>query len=116
MVVEDIRNAIKKRAETDDEWDFGVEKCWEEEIAILSENIDDTIFFFENECTADEFSWLSEIFEELIENQPDDRIIKILKKTAEKYPEECKKYNIMDFIDSAEARLHFLLDSGNKYK
>lgn len=114
MITEEIRNAIKKRAATDDEWDFGIEQCWKEEIAILSQNIDDTIIFFEQECTADEFSWLSEIFDELIEKLPDSRIIKVLKNTAKKYPEECQKYNILDFIDSAQARLEFLTNSSEE--
>ena len=65
MITDEIRASISKRASTDDEWDFGVKQCWDEEIAILSRNIEDTIAFLENDCTADEFSWLSEVFDDV---------------------------------------------------
>ena len=67
MITDEIRASISKRASTDDEWDFGVKQCWDEEIAILSRNIEDTIAFLENDCTADEFSWLSEVFDDVAE-------------------------------------------------
>ena len=40
MITDEIRASITKRVATDDEWDFGVKQCWDEEIAILSRNID----------------------------------------------------------------------------
>ena len=61
MITEEIRAAIQKRASTDDEWPYGVEQCWNEEIDILSKDINATIDFLEHDCTAEEFSWLSEI-------------------------------------------------------
>lgn len=67
MITDEIRAAIVKRAATEDEWDYGVKQCWEEEIAILSRNIDDTIAFLESECTADEFAWLSEVIDDVAE-------------------------------------------------
>ena len=32
-----FREVIRQREETDDEWDYGIEQCWEQEIAILTE-------------------------------------------------------------------------------
>ena len=67
MITERIRRIIKIRAETNDEWDYGVEQCWKREISVLTGNVKETITFLDNECTADEFSWISEIFDELVE-------------------------------------------------
>lgn len=94
---EDIRAALQKRISTDDEWDYGVNQCWNEEIEILSRNINDTIAFFENECTADEFSWLSEVFEQVARKTQSHTFVDCLYRIAKKYPNECAKYHI-DFV------------------
>lgn len=102
MIIEDIRNVIKKRASTDDEWDFGIEQCWDEEIEILSRNINETITFLENECNADEFSWLSEVFEQVAKKTQSHSFINCLYGVAKKYPDECEKYHIDFEIQCAE--------------
>ena len=68
---------------------------------VFSADIDKTIAFL-NGCTADEFSWLSEIFDSIAEKTHSKEFVLALYKTADKYPEETKKYNILDFIKSAE--------------
>ena len=101
MISEEIRKALAKRISTADEWDYGVKKCWEEEIGILSRNIEETIEFFDHECTEDEFSWFSEVFYEVAEKTQSRPFIECLYRVAKKYPEECKKYNVYSFIDEA---------------
>ena len=106
MITEEIRSAIKKRSETDDEWDYGVKQCWEEEIEILSRNIDDTIAFLENDCTADEFSWLSEVFDDVAEKTQSRAFVDCLYKVAKKFPDECKEYHIDRVLEFAEGALN----------
>lgn len=67
MITEEIRAVIGQRSEIPFQWENLIEQCWKEETEILSRNINDTIYFLENECTADEFSWLSEIFDDVAE-------------------------------------------------
>ena len=57
------------------------------------------------ECTADEFSWLSEIFREIVEICPSQEFVDELYKLAEKYPEETEKYNVISFINEAAGYL-----------
>ncbi|EGY58136.1 hypothetical protein [Lactobacillus iners] len=57
MDVQKIREVIRRRNETHDEYDYGVEMCDKEEIQILSEDIPSTINYLQNQCTADEFSF-----------------------------------------------------------
>lgn len=105
MITEEIRAAIKERAATNDEWDYGVRKCWNKEIEILSRNIEDTIYFLENDCTEEEFSWLSEIFDDVAEKTQSRAFVDCLYKVAKKYPQETQKYHIDHVIQYAEGAL-----------
>ena len=109
MMIEKLRKAIANRASTDDEWDYGVQQSWKEVLAIISESLDDTVNFIENDCTPNEFSWLSEIYNKIIDIFPSKRIVIALRKTAIKYPDEVEKYNLNYCIDEAEGYLEFLL-------
>ena len=113
-MIDEIKKAIQKRASVNDEWDYGVEQSWKVVLDIISKDMDKTISFFENDCTGDEFAWLSEIFDEIIDIFPEQKIIDILRKTAKKYPEEVEKYNIEYFINEAEEHLMFIMDTQNK--
>ena len=98
MMINKIRASIAKRIQTDDEWEDAVNKCLQEETAILTEDIQKTISFLENECTADEFSWLSEVFILVVEKNKSREFIDCLYRVAQKFPEECATYNIMSFM------------------
>ena len=55
---------IKKRSSIEEEWYTEIEKCWEEMTGIFSADVNKTIQFLDI-CTADEFSWLSEVVEDI---------------------------------------------------
>lgn len=101
-MVEDIRAAIQKRNSTDDEWDYGINQCWNEEIEILSRNIEETIAFLEYNCTANEFSWLSEVFEQVAKKTQSRAFVDCLYRVAKKYPDECEKYHVNLVIEYAD--------------
>ena len=109
MITERLKKAIENRANIDDEWNYGVQQSWKEVLSIVSESFEGIVNFIENDCTADEFSWLSEIYDEIIEVFPSERIITALRKTASKYPDEVKKYNLNYCIDEAEGHLEYIL-------
>lgn len=109
MITNELRKGIAQRATVDDEWDYGIQQSWKNILNIISGNANDFIDFIENDCTADEFSWLSEIFDDIIDIIPSPRLIEALHKTAEKYPEEVQKYNLEACIDEAEGHLSFVL-------
>ena len=109
MDIERFREIIKERIriaeECADEWDYGIEKCWKEEIDILSEDIPSSIEFLKDECTADEYSWISEIIDDLAERTNSREFVECYKSLMEKFPEECRTYNISGSIEIAEAAL-----------
>lgn len=105
MDIHKFREVIKKRAATNDEYEPGVELCWKEEIALLSEDIPSSIKFLESDCTADEYSWISEIIDDIAEQTGSREFVECYKNLMKKFPEECKKYNISGSIEYAEAAL-----------
>ena len=101
-----FREVIRQREETDDEWDYGIEQCWEQEIAILAEDIPTTIEYLKNECTAHEYSWISEVLDDIVDRVPSKELVQCYKDLMAKFPEECAKYNIAGSIESAQAILN----------
>lgn len=97
----EFHEIIEERSQINDNWSEGIDMIWKKMTDIFSADIDKTILFLD-ECTADEFIWLSEIFEDIAEKTQSRKFISVLRKTAEKYPEETQKYNIIGFVDCAE--------------
>lgn len=71
-------------------------------VKTLSTDIDDTIEFL-GECTGEEFGWMSEIFAELAEATKSQKLVDALYETAKRFPDECERLNIIDFIDEAQS-------------
>ncbi len=67
MNINKLRESILELISLHPNDDYRTEKCWKEETEILSENILETIDFFENQCTDEEFFWLSSIFSDVSE-------------------------------------------------
>lgn len=106
MKINEFRKVIQERIECSDEWTYGVEHCWKKEIEILSEDIPSTIEFLLTECTADEFSWISEVIDDLAVKTQSKDLIACYRSLMEKFPEECQAYNIARSIEYAEAELN----------
>ncbi|MCR5836164.1 MAG: hypothetical protein K6G88_06650 [Lachnospiraceae bacterium] len=99
---DELHNVIKKRESFEINDDFAIEDHRALMIDIFCKDIDFTNRFLEEECTESEYSWLSEIFEDIAEKTHNKIFIENLWKLSEKYPEETKKYNVISFIKSAE--------------
>ena len=105
MLKNNFRNILSKRMQVDINDAYEIEKYWVLEADLLSKNIDETIHFLENECTADEFVFVSEVFEEVAKETQSREFIECLWRVAKKFPNECKKYNIAFFIQDAQEQL-----------
>lgn len=109
MNINKFRETIKRREYVEEiscgEWADGIEECWKEEIKILSEDIESTIEFLNNECTAEEYSWISEVIDDLAEQTQSRKLIECYKSLMIKFPEQCKIYNIIGSIEFAENAL-----------
>ena len=114
MKVDEFRRVIQERIRCHNEWTYGIEKCWKEEIEILTEDIAGTIEFLRNECTADEYSWISEVIEDVVELVPNKELVRVYKNLMSKYPEESARYNIHDSIEQLETILEWEEQNGEK--
>ncbi|MEE1212747.1 MAG: hypothetical protein UHO11_09655 [Treponema sp.] len=77
----------------------------EKEIELFTKDIKATIEFVKNDCTASQFSWMSEVWDEIVEKTKSKEFVDCIKETAKKFPEECEKFNIAGSIESAEGYL-----------
>ena len=105
MDAQRFKEVIQKRSNTVDEYYGGVEKCWKEEIEILSEDIPSTIEYLQNQCTEDEFFWISEIIDDLAAKTQSRKIVECYKNLGKKYPDVAKTFNFASCVKYAEATL-----------
>ena len=66
MKTGELKEILARRITLELNDDFALTECWTQEVRILSEDISETIAFF-NSCTDEEFYWVSEVFDDLIE-------------------------------------------------
>lgn len=106
MNIEKFKEIIKKRIHIEDishgEWEEGIEECRKEEVDILTNDIDETILYLKNDCTPEEYVWISEIIDEVIEKTGSKDFLHCYKKMMSKFPKECEMYNIIGSIEYAE--------------
>ena len=115
MDVQRFKEVIKKRNETHDEYDYGVEMCNKEEIQILSEDIPSTIEYLKNYCTADEFVWISEIIDDLAEKTKSREIVEAYKNLGKKYPDMAKTFSFEFCASYAEEALEIALQNDTNH-
>ena len=110
-IKDEYAKIIKLREEEDRKHLSELPDYWENspainaEIELLSRNLQETIDFLDNDCTADQLSWMSEVFEEISAKLQSWDFIDALGRCADKYPEECKVYNIKECIEYAIGQL-----------
>jgi len=79
----------------EDEDNYWIEDYWKKAIKIFTSNASETIDFIRNECSDEEFYWLSEIFEELAEKMQSKELIQALRERLAKVVPE--NYNQSSF-------------------
>ena len=84
MNVEELKAVVAERIRTDDEWDYGIQKCWDKEIEILTRDMAQTINFIENECDDKTFYWISEVFDDVAEITQSKEFVAAIKRRAAK--------------------------------
>lgn len=99
LLLAKIRGIIAERAGTDDECYEDVDRCWAELGAAQTEDYETTEKFLLEDCTADEFAWVSEVYEEIFENAREMRYANLLRRAAKRFPEEEETLRIQKILD-----------------
>jgi len=105
MKIKDKYPEIIKLRQTEEELPWDDMKSIQATIQLFTASLQETIDFLDHDCTADQFSWMSEVFDEISEKLQSWEFIDALRRTAAKYPEETRKYNVLSFIETAEGML-----------
>ena len=105
MIKEEFEEIVAKLEITDMENYLEKDPLIEKEIELFTKDIKATIEFVKNDCTASQFSWMSEVWDEIVEKTKSKEFVDCIKETAKKFPEECEKFNIAGSIESAEGYL-----------
>lgn len=98
------KDLIKERVNTD--WDYKIDKICKDLIAMVTEDEFAFNYFIEymkNDMTAEEYVYLSEISDEISQIKPSHKFVNAYKGLSQKYPKETKDYQIISFIEVAEA-------------
>ncbi len=107
-MTEIIDERIRNCDELGDNWDYGINQCNEEAITILTQNIDETMAYFLNDCTDEEFYWLSPTFEDIAERTKCKELISVLrlrlsKVSADSYDQQnFRSEHIRKYVDYDE--------------
>ena len=108
MFKDDLRFMILERTNVFYEDDLARDRCCKKMIDLICSHIDEAVDFVLNDCTGEEYIWLSEIFLEITESSRSHEFVRAIRSLLTKYPEESKKAYIEDFVEEAEGVLAYL--------
>ncbi len=100
-ISEDYGILLGQRKRLEGDIDYDTNPVILETIGLMTKDIRETISFLENDCTEEQFIWLSEVFDEIAEKTKSKDFIDALMRVSKKYPQATEKYNISCFIRSA---------------
>ena len=110
-IKDEYAESVKLREEESDKCLTELPDYWETspainaEIALFALNLQETVQFLDNDCTAEQLVWISEVFEEISAKLQSWEFLDALKRGADRFPEECDKHRIRDSIAFAEGQL-----------
>ena len=104
MLKDEVKSIIEKRKSYDPEDYINIEKSWNELTDKLCENLDESIKYLSNECQYEEFSWISEVFDDVVDKTQSKEFITCLDKVYDKY-KDMDKDHIDLSIEAAKDKL-----------
>lgn len=75
------------------------------EIELFTRNISETIKFLRTKCTAEQFGWMSEILNEVVDTTQSRDFVDALYELTKKYPDITRRLNLQSFVEEAEHHL-----------
>ena len=108
MLKDEVKSIIEKRKSYDPEDYINIEKSWNELTDKLCENLDESIKYLSNECQYEEFSWISEVFDAVVDKTQSKEFIACLDKVYDKY-KDMDKDHIDLSIEAAKDKLDWFV-------
>jgi len=114
---EEFKRLCEERENVDIYNDWVLDNIWKRLLNLIckdEQTFNGFIEYMRTEMTADEYSTLSEISDEIADMCPSLEFIEAYKGLALKYPEETKNYQIDNFIRDAETSVKISLKEAKK--
>ncbi len=92
--------SLRKKISLENDWQ--TEQWWKNISDFMAEQIIETINFIENNCSADDFILLSEIFEDITQKSNNKDFVRCIEKISKKYATECEEYNVFSVIQDCK--------------
>ena len=109
LTSDDIDAVISERYRlsvlTAGEWDYQIQLCWDRLTDLLTRDINDTIRFLDNECRADQFAWMSDVYDVVAKETKSRAFVDALHRLEAKYPDEVRDADLRYMIGLAEEEL-----------
>lgn len=96
-----IQKAIEHRKTTDNEWDDELERCWAELTEALAENIETTRKFLLEDCTPENYLYVSEVYDDVVFKTQSREYIDLLRRSIDRFPELAKEHDLAGNLDLA---------------
>lgn len=100
---EKFEQLISKRLSLEINDDFALEEIWEEEVLIITKNMEETIYYILNDCSDEYFYWMSEVFEDVVHATQNPDFINAIKRRQ-------KSMLNKDYADNVEKEIEFSLN------
>ena len=86
MIKDKMDEIIAERRDKYIQDGYGIEKCWNGMVDLLSKNIQETIMYLED-CSKEDLYYVSEVFEDVAEKLQSKDYIECLRQLDKKFPE-----------------------------
>lgn len=96
-----LRDAIVMRERVNDEDAMMVDRIHGHMADLCLRDIPAFVRFLDDGCTADELSWLSEIYDSLVGRSQSVELVRALRRAIARYPQEDRKYQLTPMLDDA---------------
>ena len=80
-----IQKAIEHRKITDNEWDDELERCWAELTEALTENIETAREFLLEDCTPEDYLYVSEVYDDVVFKTQSPEYIDLLRRSIDRF-------------------------------
>lgn len=102
MFREAIEQIISKRMSTDANYDFKIQECWQEEIKLMTEHMEETIQYITHEASEDSLAWLSEVFDDVVCVSPNPQFIQAITERYKRMQDADAKHAVKVSLESAD--------------
>jgi hypothetical protein len=100
-ICKEFEELVEKRKTLCGEINYESDPIIKEMVSLMTSNVSSTITFLRNNCSPEQFVWISEIADEITACKKSIEFIQELRNLCNKYPDVTAKYNIRYFVESA---------------